>query len=80
MSGEAPDFFAALARKAVQAPSLQPRRASRFEEVGATGLCVRGRSQRHWLSPARMMASEPWGAARSRSAVAAKLRPAHQAL
>jgi len=37
MSGEAPDFFAALARKAVQAPSLQPRRASRFEEVGATG-------------------------------------------
>lgn len=30
--GSSPDFFAALARKAVQAPGLQPRRASRFEE------------------------------------------------
>lgn len=33
--GMASDFFAALARKAVQAPGLQPRRASRFEDAPA---------------------------------------------
>ncbi len=33
--GTAPDFFALLARKAVQAPGLQPRRASRFEDSPA---------------------------------------------
>lgn len=37
MSGGVPDFFAALARKAVQTPSLQPRRASRFEEAATPG-------------------------------------------
>lgn len=33
--GTAPDFFALLARKAVQAPGLHPRRASRFEDSPA---------------------------------------------
>ncbi len=50
--GMASDFFAALARKAVQAPGLQPRRASRFEEApAANGPARWGADPAAWAEP-----------------------------
>lgn len=77
-SGMASDFFAVLARKAVHAPSLQLRRASRFEDV----LAASGPAQ--WAAdpaalaepgegnglgvPARAPSPQQWGSARADAA------------
>lgn len=76
--GMASDFFAALARKAVQAPGLQPRRASRFEEAPAANGPVRWGADPAALAepgegdglgvPARGPSPQPWTSTRADAA------------
>lgn len=76
--GMASDFFAALARKAMQAPGLQPRRASRFEDApAANGPARWGADPAAWAEsgegdglglPARGPAPQPWTSIRADAA------------